>query len=110
MAEVAEGPELAEAMDCGRVLVMIPETGSVFVAGHSPLGAFLREAQVEFSLGVVCGAAALACEEAVEAVEVVDACEDKEDDELERCALFRGINTGRNSSGVPLVALPVHLF
>jgi hypothetical protein len=46
IAEVAEGPELAVAMDCGRALVM-PETGSVLDAGHNPLGAFLRAAHVE---------------------------------------------------------------
>lgn len=113
MAEAAEGPELAEAMDCGRVFVM-PETGSVLVVGHSPLGAFFRAAHVDPSPA---GAdpTLLDCEDVADAVEVEDACEDSDDDELERCAVFRGMYM-RNSSVVMGVAPlgtpldPLHLF
>ena len=104
IAEVAEEPEPAEAMDCGRALVM-PETGSVLVAGHSPLGAFFRVVLSRRGSDPV----PFACEDA-ETVELVEACEDKEEDELERWVLFRGMNIGRNSSVGPFAALPVHLF
>jgi hypothetical protein len=97
MADVAEGPELADATDCGRALVM-PETGSVLVVGHSPLGAFLRAAQVDPSAAGA-GTTPFDCDDAADAVELDDACEERDDDELERCAGFRGINM-RNSSVV----------
>lgn len=114
MAEVAEGPELAEAMGCGRVLVM-PDTGSVLGAGHNPLGAFcFRAAHVDPSPAGA-GPTPLDCEDVADVVELVDACEDRDDEELERCAVFLGMKM-RNSSvvmgvgplGTPLD--PLHRF
>jgi hypothetical protein len=112
IAEAAEGPELAEAIDCGRALV-IPDTGSVLVAGHSPLGAFFR-AHVDPSPAGA-GPTPLDCDDVADTVDVEDACDERDDDELERCAVFRGMNM-RNSSvvmevgplGTPLD--PLHLF
>ena len=90
MAEAAEDPGPAEAMGCGRAAV-IPAMGSVLVAGHSPLGAFaLRVAAQSVAFG---GAVPFGCDEDDEAdmVEDADACEERLDDELDRCALFRGM-------------------
>lgn len=101
MAAVAEGPWLGEVRDWGRVFA-IPTTGSVLVAGHNPLVGFFRAAQVEASAG---GAAAtpLVCEdEAVETVVVDEACDDSDEDELERCALFRGMYILKSSLAAPL--------
>lgn len=113
MAEAAEGPEPAVAMGCGRAFVM-PDTGSVLDAGHSPLGAFLRAAaQVEPSAAGE-GAVPFGCDEAVEMVDEDEACEESDDDELERWALLRGMNILKSSVamegaplGTPLV--PLHL-
>lgn len=90
MAEAAEEPGPAEAMGCVRAAV-IPAMGSVFVAGHSPFGAFaLRVAAQSAALR---GAVPFGCDEDDEAerVEDADACDDRLDDEFERCALFRGM-------------------
>lgn len=113
MAEAAEGPEPADAMDCGRAVDM-PETGSVFDAGHSPLGAFFRAAHVDPSPAGA-GPTPFACEETVDIVEVADACEERDEDELERWALLRGMNILKSSVliggapfGTPLE--PLHLF
>jgi hypothetical protein len=92
----------------------MPATGSVLEAGHSPLGAFFRAAQVAPSAA---GGAPgpLVCEdEAVETVDVDEAWDESDEDELERCALFRGMNilksslTGAAPLGTPLG--PLHLF
>ena len=46
---------------------------------------------------------ALVCEdEAVETVVVDEACDDSDEDELERCALFRGMNILKSSLAAPL--------
>lgn len=114
MAEAADGPEPAEAMDCGRALVM-PDTGSVLDAGHSPLGAFFRAAHVEDASPAGAGPTPFGCDDADDIVEVEDACDDSEDDELERWALLRGMNILKSSVlmgvaplGTPLE--PLHLF
>lgn len=65
-------------------MVKVPDTGSVLVVGHNPLGAFvLRAAQVEASVPLV-GATLLDCEEEAEIVEVLEACDDSEEDEFWR--------------------------
>lgn len=92
MAEAAEAPGPTDAMGCGRA-VDIPAMGSVLVAGHSPFGVFvLRAAQADASLPFE-GATLLACDEDADIVEVADACDDRLEDELERWALFRGMNS-----------------
>lgn len=91
MAEAADDPGPADAMGCGRAAV-IPAMGSVLVAGHSPLGAFaLRVAAQSVPFG---GARPFCSDEDDEAdiVDVVEACDERLDDELDRCALFRGMN------------------
>lgn len=92
----------------------MPETGSVLVAGHNPLGAFFRAAQVEPSAAGA-GPTALVCDdEAVDIVDADEACEESDEDEFERWALFRGINILKSSLmgaaplGTPLG--PLHLF
>lgn len=69
----------------------MPTTGSVLVAGHSPLGAFFRAAQVEPSAGGAAPTPFVCDDEAVEMVVVEDAWDESDEDELERCALFRGM-------------------
>jgi len=83
IAEVADGPGPAEAMGCGRVVV-IPAMGSVLVAGHSPFGGFVLRAAHADASGPFEGAAPFACDEGADMVEVDDACDDKDDDELVR--------------------------
>lgn len=91
MAEAAEAPGPADAMGCGRA-VDIPAMGSVLATGHSPFGAFvLRAAQADASLPFE-GATPFGCDEDADNVEVVEACDDRLEDELERWALFRGMN------------------
>jgi hypothetical protein len=90
IADAADALGPADAMGWGRAVV-IPAMGSVLVAGHNPLGAFvLRAAQagsVPFD-----GVTPFDCEEAAETVELVEACDDSDEEELVRCALFRGMN------------------
>jgi hypothetical protein len=91
MAEAADDAGPADAMGWGRAAV-IPAMGSVLVAGHSPLGALaLRVAAQSVPLG--CGGP-FGCDADDEAdmVDVPEACEERLDDELDRWALFRGIN------------------
>lgn len=90
MAEAADEPGPADAMGCERAAV-IPAMGSVLVAGHSPFGAFaLRVAAHSVPLR---GAVPFGCDEDDEADSVdADACDERLDDELDRCALFRGMN------------------
>lgn len=100
IAEAADDPGPAEAMGCGRA-VDIPEMGSVLVAGHSPFGALvLRVAQAEVSVPLE-GATPLACDEEADMVEVVDACDDRDEDELVRWALLRGMNMAPPPLGTP---------
>ena len=83
MAEAADDAGPADAMGWGRAAV-IPATGSVLVAGHSPLGAFgLRVAaqSVPFCCGVPFGCDA---DDEADMVDVPDACDERLDDELER--------------------------
>jgi hypothetical protein len=88
IAEAADAAGPADAMGCGRAAV-IPAMGSVLDAGHSPFGAlFLR---VAAQSGGLEGAGPLACDEDAERVDVVDACDDRDEDELERWADFRGM-------------------
>lgn len=91
MAEAADEPGPTEAIGCGRAVV-IPDTGSVFVAGHNPLGAlFFLAAQAAASLPFE-DARPLGCEEDAEMVEVLEACDESEEAEFVRWTLFRGIN------------------
>jgi hypothetical protein len=110
MAEAADEPGTADAMGCGRA-VEIPAMGSVLVAGHNPLGAFvLRAAHAGSVPGPVpvpgavplAGATPLDCEDAADMVELVDACDDSDELELLRWALLRGMKA---PLGVPPSAL-----
>jgi hypothetical protein len=93
IAEAADVPEPADAIDCGRAFVR-PETGSVLDAGHRPRGAFLRAAHVDASPDEEVAPRLFGCD-AVETVEVEDALELSEEDELERWTLLRGMNIWR---------------
>ena len=86
--------------------------GSVLVAGHSPLGAFLRAAQFEPSAAGA-GPPPFGCdEEAADRVDVDEACDESDEDEFERCALFRGMYILKSSLPGPLGAPTplLHLF
>jgi hypothetical protein len=100
MAEAAEGPGPAEATDCGRAAVM-PEIGSVLVAGHSPRGAFFR-AQVGPSPAGE-GVTPFVCGGAADTV-AVDAVDTSEEDEFARCTVLRGMNILKSSPLAPLGA------
>jgi hypothetical protein len=85
IAEVVEGAEAVETIDCG----------SVFAGGHIPLGAFLRPAQVPASAAGGAATPFACCDDAAETVEVEEACDDCDDSdevELDRCEFFRGMN------------------
>ena len=102
MADAADEPGPADATGWGRA-VDIPAMGSVLVAGHSPLGAFVLRAAHAGSVAVpLAGATPFDCEEAADMVEVVDACDDSDELEFVRWALLRGINA-------PLVVPPSSL-
>lgn len=102
MAEAAEGPGPADSTDCGRA-VESPAIGSVLDAGHSPFGAFvLRAAHVDASLPLA-GATPFSCDGGAATVGVLDACDDRDDDELLRWALFRGMNRAPPPLGTPSV-------
>jgi hypothetical protein len=91
MAEAADDPEPADAMGCGRAAV-IPAIGSVLVVGHNPFGVFaLRVAAQSVPFA---GAVPFDCDDDDDAdiVEALDACDERLDEELDRWALFRGIN------------------
>lgn len=102
MADAADEPGPADAMGWGRA-VEIPAMGSVLVAGHSPLGAFVLRAahagSVAAPLTPLAGATPLDCEEAADKVDVEDACDESDELELVRWALFRGMKA-------PLGAVP----
>jgi hypothetical protein len=98
MAEVAESPGPADAIDWGRTAV-IPETGSVLDAGHSPRGAFFR-AQVGPSPAGE-GVTPFVCEGAGDIV-AADAVDASEEDEFERCTVLRGMNILKSSPLAPL--------
>jgi hypothetical protein len=91
MADAAEELGPAEATGWGRA-VEIPAIGSVLVAGHNPLGAFVFRAAHAASLPFA-GATPFGWEEteAAEMVELVEACDESDELELVRCALLRGI-------------------
>jgi hypothetical protein len=90
MAEAAEAAGPAEATGCERAVEM-PETGSVLVAGHRLFGALVLRAAQACSLPFA-GAAPFggADDDAADTVELVEACDDSDEDELVRWALFRG--------------------
>lgn len=98
IADAAEGPELADAMDCGRAVDM-PETGSVLDAGHSPRGAFFRAAHADPSPAGD-GPTPFVCDDEVDMVEFDEAVEARDDEELARWMLLRGMNIWRYSSPV----------
>jgi hypothetical protein len=82
MADAADELGPADATGWGRA-VDIPAMGSVLVAGHSPLGAFVLRAAHAASLPFA-GATPVGCEEAADMVEVVDACDESDELELVR--------------------------
>lgn len=83
IADAADDPGPADATGWGRVVV-IPEMGSVLVAGHSPLGAFVLRA-AHAALSVPLGRATpLACDEDAEMVDAAEAWELRLDEELDR--------------------------
>jgi hypothetical protein len=92
MADAADDPGPADAMGCGRAAV-IPAMGSVLVAGHNPFGALALRVAAQ-SVPFV-GAAPFGCDADANAdgdmVDVLDACDERLDEELDRCALFRGM-------------------
>lgn len=97
MADEAVGPPLftavTEETGCDFTFVT-PDTGSDFEGGHKPRPAFFFDDHVaESPLGVV---PLLRCETV--AVDDVDVFDDSEDDELDLCTLFRGINIRDTSS------------
>lgn len=92
-----------------------PETGSDLDAGQIPLAGLLRVPQSPLVVVVV----PLGCVDDADTVEVAEAWEDRELEELERCALLRGISILDTSSALmvvrvleaPLVALqPLRRF
>jgi hypothetical protein len=95
MAEAAEGPEDVDATDCGRA-VEIPAVGSALDIGQRYLtGLFLS---APFAAGPV----PFEFVEEAEIVDEFDDSEEREDDEFERCAVFRGINSRETSSALIL--------
>jgi hypothetical protein len=100
IADAADDPGPADAMGWGRAVV-IPAMGSVLVAGHSPLGAFVLRAAHAGSVPLA-GATPLDCEEAADIVDVDDACDESDELEFDRWALFRGMKA---PLGVPPSAL-----
>lgn len=107
MADAADGPEPADAIDCGRA-VEIPDIGSVFDAGHKPRGGFFLAPQAEPSPAGEAGTPFVCTDGAGTAV-FDDADEAREDEEFVRCALLRGMNILNSSAlielGAPLGAL-----
>lgn len=82
MADAADDPGPVDATGCGRAVV-IPDMGSVLVAGHSPFGAFVLRAAHAASLPLpFAGAPPFGCDEAVDIVEVLEACDDSDDEEF----------------------------
>lgn len=85
IADAADELGPADAMGCGRAVV-IPETGSVLVAGHSPLGALVLRAAHAASLPFG-GATPFGWGGGAEAVEPVEACDESDVEEFVRWAL-----------------------
>ena len=83
--DAADCPEDAVDTACGRA-VEIPAVGSDFPAGHMPLLGFFRVAQLSDEGAVIL----LVCDADAETVELDEAEELMEEDELVRCAVFRG--------------------
>jgi hypothetical protein len=85
IADAADELGPADAMGCGRAVVM-PEMGSVLVAGHSPLGALVLRAAhaASLPLGV---ATPFGWGSGAEAVEPVEACDESDVEEFVRWAL-----------------------
>jgi hypothetical protein len=77
----------------------MPATGSDLDAGHMPLAGLLRVPQSPLAVAV----APLGCADEVDMVEVEEAWEDREVEELERCALLRGISILETSSALMVV-------
>lgn len=102
--EAADGPDVEDATDCGRA-VDKPAVGSAFEGGHRLRAGFFL---VNPSTG-----APFVCTDDAEMVEFEDADEAIEEDEVVRCAAFRGMNIRETSSalmefmpfGAPLGAL-----
>jgi len=112
MDDVAEVP-LVVSIDWGRVFV-IPDIGSALLVGHGPARwFFFRAAAVppqEFTspdVDVVMGTPLVSGTvwDMVE-VEDVDDVEDIDEEELARCALFRGMNIRATSSAFIAVSPP----
>lgn len=110
MAEAAEGPGPADAMDWGRAVDM-PEMGSVLDAGHSPRGAFFRAHVGASPAGAgVTPFAPFGWDEVFDTVELADAVDASDEDEFVRWTLLRGMNILKSSPLAPLGALlgPLH--
>lgn len=98
MAVAAEVLEEDDATDSGRAFER-PAIGSAFEAGHGLLtGFFLLPQPAESALPDGC--TPLLCTEEAEAVELDDEDEAMDDDELERCTLFLGMNILETSSAL----------
>lgn len=96
MADEAVGPPFAEVdaeTGCGLTFVT-PDTGSDFAAGHRPRPAFFFDDHVADSpletVPLLTWATVF--------VDVAEAFDDSEEEELDLCTLFRGINIRDTSS------------
>lgn len=89
MADVADGPGPAEAMDCGRA-VDIPDTGSVLDGGHNPRGPFLRAQAAASPAGA--GVAPLVWGVSAGTMVLAEADDAREDEEFARWRFLRGMN------------------
>ncbi len=98
IAEAAEVPGDGEASDCGRA-GDIPETGSAFEEGQSPLVGFFLDSHPPRS-PFANGGPPLICELGAEIVDVDEDEDAMEEDEFVRCALFRGMNILETSSAL----------
>jgi hypothetical protein len=107
MDEIAEGAPFVANIDWGRALLSA-DIGSALLEGHGPvLWGFFRAAvafhppfsvlggiDIPFVCGVDCVIVAVEDEE----FEAVDEFDRMEEEELARCALFRGMNIRATSS------------
>lgn len=94
IADEAPAPEKKAGFACERAL-LIPETGSDLELGQTLLEDFFFEERVaESPLG--CAASVL---DGLAAIVEVDELDPMEEDELDLCRVFRGINMRETSSG-----------
>jgi hypothetical protein len=105
MDEAADVPFVANT-DWGRAL-LTAETGSALFEGHPVLWGFFRAALAfhpppslleGIDTPFVCGVGCVIVAVEDDGDELTDAFEEMEDEELARCALFRGMNIRATSS------------